>query len=89
MKGILTIQGVVTQNMDELGGEIIDQRALNPSESEILCGLDDGQKFNKIGLILKSKSIQESEEENTTRTTRYEELFKNKFKESGVKLYFW
>ena len=48
--------GVVTPNFDALVGEVIDYRGFNPHETEVCCGLDYGQDFNKIGFIVKEKT---------------------------------
>lgn len=52
------VKGVVTPDFDELVREITELRELNPFETEILVGLDDGQKFNKIGFSVKNKTEQ-------------------------------
>ena len=53
------VKGVIAFNFDELVRVITEQRELNPAETEVLCGLDDGQEFNKIGFIIRSK-VEES-----------------------------
>ena len=50
------VNGVVTPNFDKLVREITELRGLNPGETEVLCGLDDGQEFNKIGFVIISKA---------------------------------
>ena len=49
------VKGVVTTDFDGLVSKIINMRGYNPHETDVLCGLDDGQKFNKIGFIVKKK----------------------------------
>ena len=60
----------------------IHARGLDPGKVQVLVGLDDGQKFNKIGFVLKDI---ENEEEDTDRVRRSQGLFPKKFKDSGVK----
>ena len=52
------IKGVVASDFDDLVREITELRKMNPGETEVLCGLDDGQQFNKIGFIVRSKTEQ-------------------------------
>ena len=52
------IKGVVASDFDDLVREITELRKMNPGETEVLCGLDDGQQFNKIGFIVPSKTEQ-------------------------------
>ena len=50
----------------------IHARGLDPGKVQVLVGLDDGQKFNKIGFVLKDI---ENEEEDTDRVRRSQGLF--------------
>ena len=52
------VKGVVTTDFDGLVSKIINMRGYNPHETDVLCGLDDGQKFNKTGFIVKKKQDQ-------------------------------
>ena len=62
----------------------IHARGLDPGNVRVLVGLDDGQKFNKIGFVLKDVE----KVEHTGRAKRSEGLFPKKFKDSGVKSLF-
>ena len=78
-----TVPGVVASDLDALIKEVVDARNLDPGDVQVICGLDNGQKFNKIGFIVKNKEQSLSD---TGRQKRSDELFKGKFKDSGVKM---
>ena len=59
--------------------DVIEVRGFDPSNTEVCVGLAHGQGFNKIGFIVKEK-------EPTNKDDRDKSLlFKNVFKDSGVK----
>ena len=63
--------------------EIVEAGNIDPGNVQIIYGLDNGQKFNKIAFLVKDK---DNREENNGRQRRCSELFHNKFKDSGVKM---
>ena len=84
-EGYLTykVPGVVAPDLDSFVREVVDTRKYNPGEVQVICGLDNGQQMNKIVFIVKQK---DKEGEEAGRTRRSQELFKNTFKDSGVKM---
>ena len=77
-----TVPGVAASNFDAFVREVVDARKLQYDEVQVLCGLDNGQQFNKIAFLVKRKEENEME---SGKSKRSEELFKAKFKDSGVK----
>ena len=82
--GYLTyhVPGVVASSLDSFVREVVDVRQLHHDQVQVLCGLDNGQGFNKIAFLVIQKDKEEVE---SSRTKRSEELFRDKFKDSGVK----
>ena len=74
----INVPGVVAKDLDTLVKEVVDSRQYNAGDIEVICGLDNGQNFNKIGFIVKEKTSNSSEE-------NPKGLFNNSFKDSGVK----
>ena len=42
------VPGVVTSDIDTFVREVIERRGFNPGIVKVCCGLDNGQKYNKI-----------------------------------------
>lgn len=76
------VPGVVVKDLDSYVRAVVDARGYSPDAVQVICGLDNGQKFNKIGFIVRNKNI---EVESTGRKERGDELFSDVFKDSGVK----
>ena len=55
------VPGVVCSNFDDTVMHFIHARGLNPGNVRVLVGLDDGQKFNKIGFVLKDVEREDQE----------------------------
>ena len=47
------VPGVVTSDFDQLVQDVVEARGYNPGHVQVICGLDNGQDFNKIGFIIK------------------------------------
>ena len=79
--GYITYQvpGVVARNLDSFVREVVDARQLDHEQVQVLCGLDNGQQFNKIAFLVKEV---DKEPSSTSRTKRSETLFKDKFSDS-------
>ena len=78
----VSVPGVVVKDLDSYVREVVDARGYSPDNIQVICGLDSGQKFNKIGFIVKNS---DSSDEKFGRKHRGDELFNNIFKDSGVK----
>lgn len=78
-----TVPGVVAPDLDALIKEVVEARDLDPGDVQVICGLDNGQKFNKIAFLVKQKQTSLEEK---GRQRRSMELFRDKFKDSGVKM---
>ena len=76
--GYLTyhIPGVVASSLDSFVREVVDVRQLQHDQVQVLCGLDNGQGFNKIAFLVMQKDKEEGE---SSRTKRSEQLFRDKF----------
>lgn len=83
--GYLTyhVPGVIAPDLDAFVREVVDARNYDPGEVQVICGLDNGQQMNKIGFVVIQKDKENVE---AGRTKRCQELFKNSFKDSGVKM---
>ena len=52
--GYMTVRvpGVVVKNLDSYVREVVDARGYSPDNIQVIFGLDNGQKFKKLGIIV-------------------------------------
>ena len=84
VKSVLST-GVYCNDCDALIQEVISQRGLNPHESTVLVGLDDGQKFLKICATIQSNIKAEDDLPEKFRSTYSQGVCSKNFKDSSVK----
>ena len=84
VKSVLST-GVYCNDCDALIQEVIAVRGLNPHESTVLVGLDDGQKFLKICATIQSNIRAEDDLPEKFRSTYSQGVCFKNFKDSSVK----
>ena len=76
---------VICSSMEDTVMHIILACGLEPSQVKVFVGLDDGQKFNKIGFIIK-EVVKKAKSDKLQHS---DNIFQNNFKDSSVKKLFW
>ena len=76
---------VICSSMEDTVMHIILALGLEPSQVKVFVGLDDGQKFNKIGFIIK-EVVKKAKSDKLQHS---DNIFQNNFKDSSVKKLFW